>query len=51
MVESSQGLLRMSQRLELIGSRVQVNSSPGQGTRIIIHVPESSNPYSSKQSQ
>jgi two-component system CheB/CheR fusion protein len=39
--QASQGLLRISQRLELIGGRFEVNSSPGQGTHVIIHVPQS----------
>jgi len=37
---SSQGLQRLRQRLNLIGGRVQVISSPGQGTRIIVNVPQ-----------
>ena len=36
---SSQGLQRAEQRLHLIGGRVQVQSQPGDGTRVVIHAP------------
>jgi two-component system, chemotaxis family, CheB/CheR fusion protein len=36
---SSQGLQRAEQRLQLIGGRVQVQSRPGDGTRVVIHAP------------
>ena len=36
---SSQGLQRADQRLQLIGGRVEVQSQPGDGTRVVIYAP------------
>jgi signal transduction histidine kinase len=36
---TSQGLLRMGQRIELIGGRMEIRSSPGRGTRTTLYVP------------
>ncbi|MBN1886649.1 MAG: GAF domain-containing protein [Thermoflexales bacterium] len=33
------GLLGMQERLELLGGRLEVESEPGQGTRLVAHVP------------
>lgn len=33
------GLLGLSERAELIGARLEIYSSPGQGTRVIVHLP------------
>jgi len=37
--KSGFGLFRMRHRLELIGGRLDIESAPGQGSRISIHVP------------
>lgn len=36
---TSQGLLRSAQRLQLIGGRMQIESTPGQGTRVALYSP------------
>jgi signal transduction histidine kinase len=33
------GLLGMQERLELLGGRLEIESEPGQGTRLVAHVP------------
>jgi signal transduction histidine kinase len=37
--KNSQGLTRIRQRLELIGGQMQIISSPGQGTEILLSSP------------
>jgi signal transduction histidine kinase len=35
------GLLGMYERAELIGARLDIHSSPGQGSRVTVHLPVS----------
>jgi two-component system, chemotaxis family, CheB/CheR fusion protein len=37
--QNSQGLLRIGQRLQLLGGHIEIASTPGQGTRVTIHSP------------
>lgn len=38
------GLLGLHERAELIGARLDIQSSPGQGTQLVIHLPTSPSP-------
>jgi signal transduction histidine kinase len=37
--QNSQGLLRIRQRLQLVGGQVEIESAPGQGTRVTLCSP------------
>jgi signal transduction histidine kinase len=37
---SSQGLVRIGQRLQLIDGHMQIDSSPNKGTRVTLYVPQ-----------
>jgi signal transduction histidine kinase len=33
------GILGMQERLEVLGGRLEIESKPGQGTRLVAHIP------------
>ncbi len=43
--EGGYGLLGLQERLQLVGGRLHIDSHPGDGTCLLVHVPKSQYPY------